>query len=159
MIEASVWIGVDHRVGVRTLPRQRDWAVQCADDAVRHGAAQTQRRTGGKHLVADANLVGVTELGHRQVVDVVDLEHGQVGLRVATDQVGGHFLAVVEHHGGLELARVVGRFGDDVVVGDDVAAAVDHEAGSLHALLIADRLDRDHRISNRGSHFGEPARR
>ena len=129
--------------------------MQRADDALGDGAAQTQRRTGGQHLVADANLVGVTQPGHRQVVDVVDLEHGQVGLRVAADQVGRNFLAVVEHHGGLELARVVGRFGDDVVVGDDVAAAVDDESGALHALLVADRLDRHYRISHCRSHFGE----
>ena len=77
------------------------------------------------------HLVGVAEPGHRQVVDVVDLEHGQVGLGVAADEVGGHFLAVVEHHRRLELAGVVGGLGDDVVVGDDVAAAVDDDARAL----------------------------
>ena len=43
-------------------------------------------------------LVGVAHLRDGQVVDVVDLQHGQVGLGVAADQVGRHLLAVVEHH-------------------------------------------------------------
>src|SRR6201999_1320628 len=103
-------------------------------------------RPRGEDVVADPHLVRVAKSGHRQVVDVVDLQHGQVRLRVTPDQVGGHVLAVVEHHRGLELAGVVGRLGDHVVVGDDVAAAVYDHAGSLHAFLVALRLDGDHGI-------------
>jgi hypothetical protein len=78
-------------------------------------------------------FVGIAELGHGEVVDVVDLQHRQVGLGIAADQVGGHFLAVVEDDRRLELRRVGGGVGDDVVVGDDVAAPVDDDAGALRA--------------------------
>jgi hypothetical protein len=45
----------------------------------------------------------------------LDLQHRQVGFRVAADDAGGQLAAVVEGH--LDL---VGGF-DDVVVGEDVA--------------------------------------
>ena len=102
-----------------------------ADDAVGDGAAQTQRRTGGDHFLADPQLAGVAELGHREVVDIVHLEHGQIGLGIAPDGLARHLGTVVEHHRHFELARTGGRLRDDVVVGDDVPATVDDHPGSL----------------------------
>ena len=55
------------------------------------------------------------------------------------------------------LARATRFIGDDVSVGDDVALAVEHEAGALGAPTFAaeDRADRDH--AGRG--FAEDPRR
>ena len=53
----------------------------------------------------------------------VDLDHREVGAAVAADEGGLRGLAV------LELHRDGGGAVDDVVVRDDVALAVEHEAG------------------------------
>ena len=42
-----------------------------------------------------------------------------------------------------------------MVVGDDVAATVDDDAGALRALLVADRFDGDHRVGDRRGDLGE----
>ena len=145
MIDGGVGLHrVDDGIGVRAFAGQRYRPVQRANNAGGDGAAQTQRCTRGDHFLAHPQLVGVAKLGDREVVDVVDLENGEVGLGVAADEVGRHFLAVVEHHRELELARTGCGFGDDMVVGDDVTALVDHHAGALSAGLIALGLDGDY---------------
>ena len=45
-----------------------------------------------------------------------------------------------------------------MVVGDDVTAAVDDDAGPLRALGVADGFDGHHGVGDRGGHRGEPAR-
>src|SRR5207248_871891 len=92
--------------------------VQRADDARGDRAGQLERRTDGDHRLADAQVVGPAELHRGQVADAADLDHGDVGRRVAADDLGGGLPAVLEH--GLDLPAVRGDL-DDVVVGQDVA--------------------------------------
>ena len=93
-----------------------------ADDAHRHRAAQLAERVAdGDGPVADAQPVGVAQRQHGQVV-AVDLEHGDVGLGIGAHHLGLEGALVVEGDGdGLGV-------GDHVVVGQDVAVAVDDEA-------------------------------
>ena len=62
MVDRGVGLqGVNDGVGVESLPQQLNRTVQCAEDALRDGTAEPQRRPRGDHLIADADLVGVTE--------------------------------------------------------------------------------------------------
>jgi hypothetical protein len=76
------------------------------------------------HPVADPALVGIAELGGRQrlLVGRLDLEHGDVDPAVGADQLGLELGVVAQDH-----RDVLGAL-DDVVVGEDVALAVDDEA-------------------------------
>ena len=65
----------------------------------------------------------------------VDLDDGQVGLGVVRDQAGDGVLAVGQRD--LDVAHAF----DDVVVGEDVAAGVDDDAGA-HAVDLADGVGR-----------------
>jgi hypothetical protein len=56
---------------------------------------------------------------------MVDLQEGDVGLGIGTDDLGGDGLAVI--HDDFDLYGIL----HDVVVGDDVAVRGDQEAGSL----------------------------
>ena len=84
-------------------------------------------RAGRDHPLADAERVRVAEL-ERVELAVLDLEHREVGLRVAADQLG------------LEVTLVVGADRDlvgaldHVRVGEDVAVLRHHEPGA-EALL------------------------
>ena len=74
----------------------------------------------------------------------VDLEHRHVRARVGADDPGPHALVVRE----ADPDRA--RAGDHVVVGDDVAGLVDHEAGAecLLALALRDR-EAEERVDRR----------
>ena len=57
------------------------------NDADRHGATQAERVADGHDPIADARLFGIAELDCRQFfLGRIDLENGQVGLLVATDE-------------------------------------------------------------------------
>src|SRR5699024_10047048 len=64
--------------------------------------------------------------------NVLDLDHGQVGLGVAPDDGGRHAAPVAaggERHGQLGIGAF-GHAGDDVIVGQDVPGVVDDHAGA-----------------------------
>ena len=65
------------------------------------GMIEAQRAADGQHPVADVELFGIAPLGlHLQVR--LDLEDGQIGLGVGTDQSGRHVVARAEPHHDLD---------------------------------------------------------
>ena len=81
----------------------------------------------------------------------LDLEHGDVGLRVAADQLGRQPGVVMQNHG--DLVGVL----DDVVVRHDIAAGVDDESGAQRGgalLRMAGWLRSKNSLKN--SSNGEP---
>ncbi|CRR61835.1 hypothetical protein PAERUG_P45_London_17_VIM_2_12_12_04800 [Pseudomonas aeruginosa] len=144
--------GVDRRVGLDEVfvgVQAELVASGGADDAHGHGLADAERVADGEADVAGANAVGAAE-GHRRQVLKVDLQHGQVGFRVAADQLGDGFAAVAQGHDDL-----VGASGH-VVVGQQVAfRAHDHRRAEarLHALLLRQVVAEEaaeHRVVEQG---------
>jgi hypothetical protein len=75
----------------------------------------------------DPQALGVAQLRHRQRRWRVDLEHRQVGLRVATDQRGRELPGVGQAHG--DVLSVL----DDVIVRQDVSGPIHDHAGAARA--------------------------
>ena len=91
----------------------------------------------GEHPVADLRAVGVAELDGGQGLCGVDLDDGDVGVCVDADDRGGTaVIGCVVGIGGELDVDLVGLV-DDVVVGDDVAARIDDEAGAEGLALAA----------------------
>jgi len=83
--------------------------------------------------VADLCAIGVAELDAGEFLGV-DLDDGDVRVLIGTDHCG--WTAIVATVGvGRELDEYLVGFIDDVIVGDDVAAWVDDEAGAEGAAL------------------------
>ncbi|MCE3249353.1 MAG: hypothetical protein K0R41_3178 [Geminicoccaceae bacterium] len=101
-----------------------DHAPVGRDDAGGHGAAQAERIADRDHRIADPHLgrIGEFHIGQRLVG--VDLQHGEVGVRIRADDLRLELAAVVQRD-----RHLVG-VGDDVVVGGDVAMVVEDEAGA-----------------------------
>src|SRR5262249_38187637 len=136
---ATAVTGVDRGIGldevvVRPLT---DHATGRADDARGDGLLQTERVADGHNGLADLKLCRVAERDQRQALRV-DLQKGEVGLRVTAEYLRGHLATVGERH--LDLGRTV----DDMIVGHDVTVGVDDEAGAeapdRAAWLIAEEL-------------------
>ena len=150
-------VGLDHVVD-RVAVRRADDALERAHDPGRDGAVVAERVADRDHRVADADGVGVAERQRRQRPRVrVDLQHRDVGRGVGADDLRLHALVVREAD--VDRARVL----DDVVVRDDVAGLVDHEAGAerLGALLgrkgePEERVDTRRRDDLRRGHLDDP---
>ena len=125
-------VGLDHVVD-RVAVRRADHALQRADDPGRDGAVVAERIADRDDRVAHVDGVRVAERERRQRPRVrVDLQHSDVGGRVGADELRLHALVVREAH--VDRARAL----DDVVVRDDVAGLVDHEARAERlGLLLA----------------------
>ena len=108
---------VDGGVGLDVVVERTgvDVAAARRHDAGGHGAAQAERIADRHHRLADAHLGGVAELDVRQRLVALDLEHREVGLLVAAQQLGRELAAVGQGDG--DLLGLAG----DVVVGDDEA--------------------------------------
>ena len=95
-----------------------------ADDAGRDGEVEAERVADGEHPLTDARASRRHRSASVGQVLLVDLDDGDVGRRIAADDLR------------LELALVVQRdrhlvgVGDDVVVREDVAVVRDDEAGA-----------------------------
>ena len=118
-----------------------DDAALGADDAGRNGLLQAEGTADGHHPFADLQVRGAAQAGHGQVALGLDLDQGQVGLRIAADDLGLELALVLEFY-----LDVVGVF-DDMVVGDDVTALVNDKPGADPALpallgryLLAERV-------------------
>src|SRR5271157_2595115 len=120
--------GVDGGVGLNGFfDDQAVWLLHLADgtdDAAREGSGEAERIADGIDFLADLQIGRVAE-DHRLQVGGFDLDYGQVMRLVGADDGGLIFLAVVQRH--FNLAR----FGDDVIVGEDVSFFVDNETGAL----------------------------
>ena len=100
--------------------------VQRAHDAGGHGGAQAERSADRDDGLADAQGPGPAERGGLEVLGAGDVEDGEVVDGTAPDD--GRVLPVAVLVDDLDRTVVLGRVGDDVVVGDDVALVVEHEA-------------------------------
>ncbi len=108
------------------------------DDAGGDGLRETERAADGKHPVADFGGLGVAEFDGRQRGIGVVLDDGDVGLGIDADDSRGaalEALSIVGIAGELDV-DLVGLV-DDVIVGDDVAARVNDEAGAESLALAA----------------------
>jgi len=131
-------VGLEHPAqhaaerGQLTVGRAEDPAGDARHSFLVEGEAD------GDHVAADLER---GRLGESERLEPAgsDLDHGEVGRRVPTDQAGDDTLAVGEVHleGG---TRPVGSARDHVVIGGDVAPGVHDEAGAgddrlIHRLL------------------------
>jgi hypothetical protein len=123
---------LDH-AGDLVAVRRDDGAAERAHDADGRGVAQAVGIADGDDGVADVDGGGVGE-GQRMQLTCgrADADDGHILGAVTADHAAAVDLAVVEAH----AHRVTGAR-DDVVVRDDVALGVDHEAGALVALDLA----------------------
>ena len=115
-------------------------ALQSGDDALRHGVGQNLAAgiADGDHSGTDLQLFRGAEgdgnqLGSR--VRVVHLQHGQIGGAVGADQRRVHLVARGHQH------LIGGAVGDDVVIGQHVAALGHDHAGALRNGLIRHAVD------------------
>ncbi len=98
---------------------------------MRHGLADAEGVADREHDVADQKLVGISEIERREFLTaILDPQHREIRA------------AVLQHDLRLELALIgkrdlhLVRAFDDVVVGDDEAGGVDHDAGAERALHL-----------------------
>ena len=124
---ASVWMKSAIAI-VAVGPVERP-ATLGADDALRHreGEPGAERVADGQHPFADPRGVRRPE-GRRRQPGRVDLEHADVGVLVAADDIGVEAAAVEQ-----EDPHAAGAI-NDVVIGEDVAVGRDHEARAAAAL-------------------------
>ncbi len=146
-------VGLD-RVVDRGAVRGDDLPLERAHDSGRDRAVLAERVADRDDGVADVHQVRVAELQRRQRARLgLDLEHRDVGARVAADDRRGQPLVVGE-------ADVHARGAlDDVVVRDDVTGLVDHEAGAERLLGLALRAAEPERIEERVRRDRDAARR
>ena len=117
--------GVDlDEVVIRTRP---DVAAACRNHAGRHRAAEAERIADRNHPVADTRLA-IGEFHERKVV-AVNLDQGQVGVRIGADDLGRQGSTIVGFH--LDGLGIV----DHVIVGHRVAVGRNEEARALSGHL------------------------
>src|SRR5918996_4346920 len=123
---------LDDPAGGARAHRQR--TPERRDDASGHGSGETVRVTDRDDELADAETLGVPELG-RDEVGRLRAQDGEVGERVGAYHLSGHLAAV--HEGRLDLAgraRDNVRGGEHEAVGrdDDSAPAAGRHAAAAH---------------------------
>ena len=127
-------VGLD-RVVDRELVQRLHLAVECADDAARHGLLEAERAADRNDRITDLHARRVPEADRMEDRRRrVDLDHGEVGRRVGADDRSVVGVAVPEP----DRDRV--RVFDDMIVRDDVPVRIDHEPGALGlGFLVARR--------------------
>src|SRR4051794_30972906 len=108
-----------------------DVAPARRDDPGGDAAAEPEWVTDRNHPIADLGDVAVAETDIGQRLVGLDLQHRDVGARIAADDAGGVFAVVLKRD--LDL----GGFADNVVIGDDIAGRVDDEAGAKRDAVAA----------------------
>ena len=106
-------------VGIEQLGRL---AAFGAHDAGGHGEIELKRIADCQHPLPDARRGIVTQVERGKVVARVDLDHGDVGRRIATHHLGAEAPLVEQRD-----VHAVG-ISHDVVVGEDVSVVRDDEA-------------------------------
>ena len=118
-------VGLDRAVD-RDAVRREDLTLHRADDAGRERARESERVADRIDRVTDADRVGVAERQRIECARVrVDLQHREIGRAILADHRRRQLVLAGEGH--LNLLRSL----DHVEVRDDVAGAVEHEAGAL----------------------------
>ena len=134
---ASGIADVDGRVGLDEVFESRHAQLAAAGgahDALRDGLRQAHGVADGEHDVADAQPVRMPQRHHRYVRFQIELQHREVGVRIAADDLRVGDAAVGE----LGADQIGG--GDHVVIGDHVRGAIDDDARAqalLEALPVA----------------------
>ena len=132
---------VDGRVGLNVLAGLarviviRIRTIERADDAARHGEAETERVAEGENGLAGAKLGRIAE-GNVREIGAFDLDHREIGERIGANHLRLEDAPVAERD-----LDVGGAF-DDVVVGDDVAIGRDDHSAADAVLKL--RLLRHH---------------
>lgn len=134
-------VDVRHVTAVAALAARGDGPLLGADDAGGDRAGQVEGGADGDDGVTDLDVVGVAERQGPQACDAADLDDGEVIAAVPAYDRGLGGVAAVERHG--DLAACSGRF-HDVVVGEDVAAVVQYEAGAGALCFAAADMQGDH---------------
>ena len=129
--------GIDRGVGLDEEAVVADadlGARERRNDALRHRLADAERIADGDDEIADLERVGIAKLEHREILAALELQHREIGARIA------------QHDLRLELALVgerdlhLGHALDHVIVGDDEARRIDDDARAerlLHPLVLA----------------------
>src|SRR5262249_38263010 len=122
---------VDGRIGLDevVVTALADEPSLGADDTRGDRMLEAEWVADGHHPFADAQLIGVAEGYSAEIGDVVDLDDGDIRLRVTAHDLRLVLLFILELDD--DFVGVL----DDVVVGEDVAVAIDDEAGAQAALL------------------------
>ena len=115
------------------------WSAR--DDAGGDRGGEAQRRAERDHRVADVQRRGLAQRGGLHLLGLLAVEHREVVDRRAADDLGVVAVAVLVDD--LDQPVVLRGLLDHVVVGDDVPARVDDEAGPGRAALLAVVLGRD----------------
>ena len=100
-----------------------------ADDAHGDGLADAEGIADGESEIADFYLGRIAERNGGEMVGV-DFQHGDVGLGIAADDVGGEFTLVAQ--GNFDVGGAI----DHVIVGEDVAVGADDHAGAEAVFLF-----------------------
>ena len=118
---------IDRGVGLDEVLEGVDPEMRAAerrDDAHGHRLADAEGVADGEHDIADAQGFHLAEGDRRQLVGL-DLQDGEIGFRVAADDLG---LVGTGRRSARPGCRL-GRF-DDVEIGQDVAVGADQDAGA-----------------------------
>jgi hypothetical protein len=98
-------------------------AIESADHTLGQRAREAKRIANGQYRLAHLQSGGIAERQRRnRLVLGIDLEQCNVVARIGAHQFGGVARAVAERH--LDVLRTL----DDMVVGQHIAASVDHES-------------------------------
>ena len=141
LIAASVWIASITALASVPAASRRTGRFTALTMPVGDGAGQPQRRSDRDHAVADDEAGRRSDGGHHRVRDL-HLHDGEVGLRVAPDDLGRGASAVVEDRLDLGAGDLGGR-GHHVVVREDVAGRVDDHPGAGAALVARPRISNE----------------
>src|SRR5262249_37173140 len=101
------------------------------DDPDRHRAVEAEGVADRDGPLADPEMIGIAHVGRRRRAGRVDVEHGDVGLRVATHELGGELPLIGETHD--DLLSVL----DHVVVRQDVSLWIHQDARAGGARVLA----------------------
>src|SRR4051794_1942359 len=105
------------------------------DDADGERVFELERIADGDGPVTLADAVGVAQRNARQRLAGLDLEEGDVGGRIAADDLRIARVAAIAVLVGAPMHLHLARAFDDVIIGDDVAVRRNDEAGSAGDLL------------------------
>ena len=98
-------------------------AILRADNPRGHGGLQAKRAADSQHPIANLHAVGIPQLGYRQILVGIDLDHGNIRVFIQADDLGGVLVRIVAIQLHLNLRGLL----DHVVVGQNVAALIDND--------------------------------
>ena len=119
--------GIDRRIGLQIIRDgipgviEQFVAAFAADHAESKSVIELERRADGESKLSDAHLIAVAEMDDRQIRRI-DLDHSDIRLLVASDDLRLKLAAVLELH--VDPVRAV----EDVIVCKNVAVRPNDES-------------------------------